>query len=440
MKKFNRRDFIKGTSAAIAAAPFIVPGNVLGRNGQVLPSEKITMACVGVGWQGTSNMENFLRESDCQVVAVCDVDKNHLQNAKNIVDSTYGNSDCQMYHDFREVMARSDIDTVMLGLPDHWHAIPAIAAARSGKDVYGEKPLSHSLHEGRAMVNAINQYNRIWQTGSWQRSQSNFRYGAELVRNGRIGKVHTVEVGLPSGHTDFAGTFGLDQIQPPPPELDYEFWLGPAPYTPYAVERVHKNWRWHLNYGGGQLMDWIGHHNDIAHWGLGFDSTGPIEVDGTGDYPDDGFRDSATRFWVECLYANGVKSIIAGGYPEIRGGTRWIGDLGWVYVARGGVIEAEPESLLREQFGPNEVHLIESPGHFRNFLDSVKTRQPTITPCETAHRSATPGHLGQISMLLRRKIKFNPDTEEIIGDDAASRMLGNAYRAPWKLQSLKGRV
>lgn len=431
----KRRDFLTKTTGLVAAAfaaPTIVPSKVLAHSGRVLPSEKVVMACIGVGWQGTGDMENFLRQSDCQVVAVGDVDKKHLANAKHIVDQKYGNKDCQTYHDFREIMARKDIDAVMLALPDHWHSIIAIAGAKSGKDIYGEKPLSHDLREGRAMVNAVNQHGRIWQTGSWQRSQSNFRFGAELVRNGRIGTVHTVEVGLPAGHSDFARTFGQQTLQAPPPELDYDFWIGPAPFAPYAVERVHKNWRWHLDYGGGQLMDWIGHHNDIAHWGLGFDNTGPISVDGHGDYPKNGFRDTAVKYWVECEYRTGVKSIIAGGYRNIRGGTRWIGDKGWVYVTRGGVIETEPKSLLREQFGPNEVHLYRSSNHFRNFLDCVKSREQTITPCETAHRSATPGHLGQISMLLGRKLKFNPDTEEIIGDETASSMLSRAYRTPWR--------
>jgi len=431
----KRRDFLTKTTGLVAAAfaaPTIVPAKVFARSGQVLPSEKVTMACIGVGWQGTGDMENFLRQSDCKVVAVCDVDKKHLANAKGIVNRKYGANDCRTYHDFHEVMARQDIDALMLALPDHWHAIIAIAGAKSGKDIYGEKPLSHDLREGRAMVDAVNQYGRIWQTGSWQRSQSNFRFGAELVRNGRIGKVHTVEVGLPAGHSDFAHTFGQQTLQAPPPELDYNFWLGPAPYAPYAVERVHKNWRWHLDYGGGQLMDWVGHHNDIAHWGLGYDNTGPISVDGHGDYPKDGFRDTAVKYWIDCEYASGVKSILAGGYGEIRGGTRWIGDLGWVYVNRGGVIETEPKSLLHEQFGPNEVHLYRSSNHFRNFLDCVKSREQTITPCETAHRSASPGHLGQISMLLGRKIKFNPETEEIIDDETASSMLSRAYRAPWR--------
>jgi predicted dehydrogenase len=432
----NRRRFIKhaaGLSAVAFAAPTIIPARVLGRDGAASPSNTITLGCIGVGWQGTSNMEAFLEEAGCRITAVCDLDKDHLENARNIVNRKYGNSDCRTFHDFRDLLSHDDIDAVSLGLPDHWHAIVAITAARAGKDIYSEKPLSHDLKEGRAMVNAVKQHGCIWQTGSWQRSESNFRFGAELVRNGRIGKVHTVQVGLPSGFADFAGTFGQQKLEPPPPELDYEFWLGPAPYAPYCVERVHKNWRWHLDYGGGQIMDWVGHHNDIAHWGLGFDNTGPVEIDGVGVYPKDGFRDTATKYWVTNTYAEGVKIILAGGYNEIRQGTKWIGDLGWVYVTRGGVIEAEPKSLLREEFGANEVHLLQSPGHFRNFLDCIKSREETLAPVETAHRSASPGHLGQISMLLGRKIKFDPKTEEIIGDETASRMLSRAYRAPWTI-------
>ena len=436
-KKMDRREFFQtGAGLVIAASvfPTIVPSTVFAKNGAVLPGNKITMGCIGVGWQGTSNMNNFLKEPDVQVVAVCDLDKNHLENARNLVNKKYGNQDCSVYHDFRELLARDDIDVVSLGLPDHWHAIPAIAAAEAGKDIYGEKPFSHTLGEGRAMCNAVKRYDRIWQTGSWQRSQSNFRFGSELVRNGRIGRVHTVEVGLPSGHTDFAGTKGQDQITAPPKELDYNFWVGPAPFIPYSKSHVHKNWRWMLQFGGGQLMDWVGHHLDIAHWGLGLEYTGPIEIEGHGDYPKTGHYNTATKYRIHTKYANGVKIIIAGGYPEIRGGTKWIGDDGWIWVNRGGRIEAEPKKLLLEKIRPEEIHLYHSPGHWRNFIDCVKTRKTTIAPAEVAHRSASPGHLGQISMLLERKIVFDPDTEEIIGDPEASRMLCNSMRAPWTLK------
>ena len=435
MQKETRRNFIKKIAQAGAMAigfPAIIPSSVLGRNGKIAPSNRIMVGCIGVGWQGTSNMEGFLREPDARVIAVCDVDDNHLTEAKNIIDKQYGNSDCTTFHNFRDLLARKDIDVVSLGLPDHWHAIPAIEAAQAGKDIYGEKPLSHSLREGRAMCNAIQRYGRIWQTGSWQRSEANFRYACELVRNGRIGKVSLVEVGLPDGHTDFAGTKHLTRLQDPPKELDYETWIGPAPYSPYAPARVHKNWRWSLDYGGGQIMDWVGHHVDIAHWGLDLDRTGPVEIEGHGEYPSNGLWNTATRYRVTTKYANGLTMIIAGGYAEIQSGTKWIGEHGWVWVNRG-ELDADPKSLLSERFDPGEVHLYQSPGHIRNFLDCVKSRKPTLTPCETAHRSATPGHLGQISMLLGRKLKFNPDTEEIIDDPEASKMLERAYRSPWHL-------
>jgi len=431
----SRRQFLKksaGTAVGVIGFPYIVQSSALGRAGKVAPSNRITMGCIGVGWQGTNNMNSFLREKDCQILAVCDVDKNHLQRAANRVNNHYKNKDCALYHDFREVIARDDIDAVSIGLPDHWHAIPAIAAAASGKDIFGEKPLSHSLKEGRAMCEAVKRYGRIWQTGSWQRSQSNFRFACELVRNGRIGKVHTVQVGLPAGHTDFGGTKGQEAICPPPKELDYNFWLGPAPYEPYCPARVHKNWRWHLDYGGGQLMDWVGHHVDIAHWGLGFDYAGPYEIEGHGEYPQDGLWNTATKYRLTAKYPQGITMIIAGGYGDVRGGTKWVGEDGWVWVTRG-KIDANPKKLLEEKFGPNDIRLFHSPGHWRNFLDCIKSRKPTITPCEVAHRSATPGHLGQISMLLGRKIRFNPDTEEILGDPTATRMLKRAMRSPWHL-------
>lgn len=432
-KNVSRRQFLKKTTSLAAGAiafPYIVPSSALGRSGSVAPSNRIAIGCIGLGWMGPGNMGSFLSQSDARVVAVCDIDKKHLNNAKKAVDNKYGNQDCAAYHDFRELLVRDDIDAVSIALPDHWHGIISIAAARAGKDIYGEKPLSHTLAEGRAMCDAVKKYGVIWQTGSWQRSGSNFRTACELVRNGRIGKVHTVEVGLPSGH--YRLKEGHDIICPVPDELDYDFWLGPAPYAPYCPARVHVNWRWHLDYGGGQLMDWVGHHVDIAHWGLDLDYSGPSEIEGYGEYLETGLWNIANRYRLNAKYPNGINMIIAGGHNDIRGGTKWIGEDGWVWVDRGG-FDAHPKSLLNEKIGPNEINLYRSPGHQRNFLDCIKTRSETLTPCEVAHRSATPGHLGQIAMLLRRKIKFNPETEEILNDPVASRMLSNPMRSPWHL-------
>lgn len=427
--RVSRRRFLTGMAIA-AASPYAGIRWVKADPARPTPSNRIVMGCIGVGGMGNGNMGNFLGMPDVQVAAVCDVDKNHLKTAKQTVDNRYGNTDCATYTDFRELLARTDIDAISLATPDHWHAIPAIMAARAGMDIYGEKPISHNLLEGRAMANAVRDYGRIWQTGSWQRSGRDFRFACELVRNGRLGKVVKIEVGLPGG-----GTSGAVNFTDPPADLDYDFWVGPSPWTPYSDKRTHWNWRWQLNYGGGQMMDWIGHHADIAHWGMGWDDTGPQEIEGTGNYPDEGIWDAATQYYFVAKYKNGTEVHVAnGGNKGIRSGTKWIGENGnWVWVDRGG-LDAEPKSLLLEKIGPDEIQLPRSPtGHQRNFIDCVRSRQTAIAPAEAAHRSASLGHLGQIAMLTGRKIKWNPDTEEILGDPGATRMLGNSYRAPWHM-------
>ncbi len=431
-RKITRRDLLKkaaGTAAAAVCFPYVVPSSALGKAGTVAPSNRVVMAGIGLGWQGTANMKSFLGRDDVQFIAVCDIDKNHLAQAKQTVDKTYGNQDCATYHDFRELLARGDLDAVSIALPDHWHSIPAIAAARAGLDIYGEKPLSHTLLEGRAMCQAVERYNRIWQTGSWQRSVEKFHRACELVRNGRIGKVTHVEVGLGRGHSDYAHTRNQQTPGPPPPELDYDFWLGPAPWAPYCPARVHKNWRWVLDHGGGKIMDWVGHHVDIAHWGLGLDYTGPVEVEGWGKFPPDGVWDAPTEYEFTCKYANGVTMVVA---SRFESGTKWYGEHGWVAVDRS-KLRTEPARLLREKIGPDETRLYYSRDHWGNFIECVKTRRTTITPCEIAHRSATVGHLAQIAITLGRKIRFNPQTEQILDDPTASRMLGKVMRSPWSL-------
>jgi len=413
--------------------PFMVPFSVLGRGGIVPPSEKITMGCIGIGWQGGGNLKGFLEEGDCRIIAVCDVDRKHLQNAKRDVDAKYGNADCAAFHDFQDLLSRTDIDAVSLALPDHWHAIISIAAAQSGKDIYGEKPFSHDFREGVAMCQAIRRHKRIWQTGSWQRSEKHLRQACELVRNGRIGKVRRIEVGLPAGHTKLGASGDDFKIVTPPENLDYDRWLGPAPDAPFCEARIHKTWRWNLDTGGGQLMDWVGHHVDIAHWGMDWDRTGPLEIEGKGEFPPAGdVWNAPTKYYLTAMYPGEIPMIIAGGHPEIRQGVKWIGTDGGVWVDRGG-LETHPESLREEKIGRDEIHLYRTNGHYRNFLDCVRTRQETITPAETAHRSAAPGHLGLIAMTLGRKIGFNPQTQEIVHDTTAEGMLGRAYRSPWRL-------
>jgi predicted dehydrogenase len=431
----RRREFLKTLPVAVAGVagfPTIVKASALGREGAVPPSDKIVMAGIGFGMQGIPNMKAFLNKDEVRWSAVCDIDKNHLKEARDIVNQHYGNEDCATVHDFRELFARPGLDAVSIAVPDHWHAILSIAAVRAGLDVYGEKPFTHSLAEGRALCDAIRRYGRVWQTGSWQRSVDNFHRACELVRNGRIGKILRVEVGLPEGHHDFARTFGQWTIEPPPRELDYDFWIGPAPYIPYCKARVHMNWRWNMDFGGGQLMDWIGHHLDIAHWGLGYDSTGPVEISGRAEYPSSGIYNSPLRYWVDAKYADGTPFVLAGGYDEIQSGTKWIGEYGWIWVDRGG-FETQPAHLVNEIIGPNEIRLAKSRDHYQNFLDCVKSRALTIAPSETAHRSASVGHLGVIAIATGRIIKWDPAAETIIGDEEANRLLSRAYRKPWQI-------
>jgi len=456
-KRIDRRQFLKAAGAAIVL-PTILPGCVTGRSGKTAPSNKINLGVVGWGMQGPSNTKSFLVEDDCRVVAACDLDKNALQAALDTVNEHYGNQDCAAYHDYREMMARPDLDAVMLAVPDHWHALVATEAARRKLDIYGEKPLAKTVAEQQAIVRAVEKHNLIWQTGSWQRSQPIFHKAAEIVRNGLIGEVTRVEVGLPSGHNDFARTAPelLKKLAPlqitdlanvlpgttawelavttPPAELDYETWIGPSKMEPYIKQRVHKDWRWNYNTGGGQLLDWIGHHCDIAHWGLDFDRSGPSEIEGHGDFPSpNALWNTCTKYRIELKYPRNITMIIAGGHDDIRSGCKWIGTEGWVWVDRGGFDASNPEWKKGKSLPAalRQVKLYESPGHWRNFLDSVKSRQPTIAPVQTAHHSAIPGHLGLISMFTGRKLNWDVAHEKILDDPAASALLTRPYRAPW---------
>jgi predicted dehydrogenase len=430
----TRRHFLAATGLALAA-PTIIPASALGREGKPAPSERITMGVVGWGMQGPGNTGQFLQQNDCQVVAACDLDKNHLQQAVDTINKHYQNQDCKSYHDYREMIARKDIDTVMLAVPDTWHALLATEAAKNGKDIYGEKPLARTISEQQAIVKAVQKHKRIWQTGSWQRSEAKYRKAAEIVRNGLIGKVTHVEVGLPTGHTDFAHTSQFMTVSEPPPELDYNFWLGPSKMEPYIKGRVHMNWRWNYNVGGGQLLDWIGHHCDIAHWGLDCEQqSGPTEIEGKGEFPaPDAVWNTCTKYKITCKYPNDITMTIADTTSGVKMGAKWIGTDGWVWVDRGGYEASEVDWFRQIPEDKYKVKLYQSTNHWRNFLDCVKSRKPTIAPVETAHHSAIPGHLGLIAMLVGRKIKWDAAKEVIVGDSEASKLLSRPYRAPWKL-------
>ena len=460
----TRRRFLQSAAgaAAVAASPFA-------RARRVPPSNRITIGVIGWGMMGPANTKSFLGFDDCQVVAACDIEKNHLRTAVDTINTHYGNNDCAAIHDYHELISRNDIDAVMIAIPDHWHAIVATEAAARKKDIYGEKPLARTIAEQQAIVRAVNQNNIIWQTGSWQRSLPQFHKAADIVRNGLIGNITHVEVGLPGAPHDFPNTVPAlltrltslpdkikdpSQIVPgssawnlavtqPPADLDFDTWLGPSKKEPYIEARVYQNWRWNYNTGGGQLLDWIGHHGDIAHWGLGFDLSGPSEVTGHGEFPPaNAVWNVALKYAVECVYRkevtgypNDVSLTIAGGSPAISMGTKWIGTDGWVWVDRSGFDASNPEWIKLDSLPDSQrkIRLYESSEHRRNFLDSVKSRKPTITPVDVAHHSTIPGHLGLISMLIGRKIHWDVAREQILGDSEATALLSRPYRAPYKL-------
>ena len=422
----SRRHFLR-TAAAVAVVPAVIPSSALGLAGTVAPSNRIALGFIGVGGKGMHGMRNFAGCAEAQIVAVCDVDSGERENARKVA----GLPPEAGYNDFREVIARDDVDAVQVATPDHWHVLPAIAAARAGKHVYCEKPLSNTIAEGRALANAVERYGVVFQHGTQLRSLRNVRFACELVRNGRIGDLHTITIGSPPGLAT-----GLHREEPTPPGLDYDLWLGPAPYAPYTPWRVgrecgYAGWYFISDYS---LSGWIAgfgvHDIDIAHWGMGAERTGPISVEGEGVFPEEGLFDTVMTYRLEFKYANGVTLHMTSTDLNPHG-VRFDGTEGWVFTR--GQIDAEPKSLLREIIAPGEVHLYESKLHEQNFLDGIKSRAATITPAEVAHRSTTPGLLGGICLKLGRKLEWDPAIERFVDDPEADRLLSYTMRAPWRL-------
>jgi len=385
------------------------------------------MGAIGVGDMGTNDLRDFINKPEVQMVAVCDVEAEHRNRAKAIVDKKYGHSDCTGYNDFRELIAREDIDAVMIAVPDHWHGLCAVLSARAGKDIHSQKPLAYSIAEGQAVCRAVEQNGIVWQTGSQQRSDKRFRLACELVRNGRIGKVHTVEVGLPRWHQ----VCKPQPVQPVPASLDYHMWLGPAPLAPYTALRVHWNWRWIEDYAHGVISDWGAHHLDIAQWGMGTDHSGPAEIQGQGEFPRDGLWNVPFSYKVRYRYAQGFTLIVAD-TDKLPQGIRFKGTAGWVYVNRQ-TLRTFPESLQHSVIGPEEVHLYKSDDHKGNFLACIRSRGQTAAPAGVAHRSVSIAHLGTIAMKTGRKLRWSPEEELFVGHDEANRFLSRPMRSPWRL-------
>ena len=434
----NRRRWLKRAAAVASGAvalPYYVASSALGAAGSVAPSNRIAVGCIGMGTRGTDHLRAFLKQNDVRVVAVCDVSASQRQEAKQLADRHYGDAGCTAHSDFRELCGRADVDAVCIASPDHWHVLQSLEAVRNGKDIYTEKALGLSVAADKALREACHRYGAVFQWGTQQRSGENFRFGCELVRNGRIGKLQTIRVGVPH---DFA--FANQPAEPVPDDLDYEMWLGPAPWAPYCYQRC-RPWTKQESYSiwyhisdyclGGIGGYWGIHHVDIAQWGHGTDHTGPIEVEGTATFPEDGLANCAVRWNVRHTYADGVTMIYTDN-TQNKQGVMFQGTEGWVFVRRG-QIDAEPKSLLTSQIGPGEIHLPKSPGHHRDFLDAVKTRRPTVCDVDIAVRSDTISHLTDVCTRLNRKIRWDPEREEILGDREAGRMLTRAMRPPWRL-------
>jgi len=445
----TRRQFLKGSAVAAIGMAWVgqavVPALVFGNNA---PSNRITVGMIGMGRQAYhSNLKSFLHSPDTQVVAVCDVDAWRLDNAQKTVEKHYAEErvsgtfkGCSIYKDFRELLARTDIDTVMISTPDHWHVPMAIAAARAGKDICCEKPLTLSIAEGRALSDVVQRYSRVFRTDSEFRSHSCFQRACELVLNGRIGRVHTIRTGVPAGDQPC----GPQPKMPVPEELDYEMWLGPASYAPYTLNRVHPRqsyqrpgWMRVLDYCEGMVTNWGAHLNDIAQWGNGTERTGPVEVEGSGRYPSDGLWNVLLSFEISYRYANGVRLFYSISRPYVR----FEGTDGWVeadYNSRG--IKAYPASILKSPIGTDEgSRLAGSQTHLplksekSDFIDAVKTRGQTLADAEVGHRTTSLCQLGHIAIQVGRKLKWDPDTERFINDDTANRLLSRPMRSPWRL-------
>jgi len=428
--KMTRRGFMKTAGVAagtMTAFPSIIPSTVLG---QEAPSRVLTVACVGVGGMGLSHITQLLDRKTVRIVAVADVDRFHQKRAAQSINKKYGNTNCRMVGDFCEVTRAKDVDLITVATPDNWHALTAIDAIRNGKDVFVEKPLTLTIREGQALVAELRKHKRIGQTGTMQRSSEGFHRAAELIRNGRLGTVKHIDVLIPANNRYVGATWKPEAV---PEGLDYDFWLGPAPYAPYTSQRTHYQFRYILDYAGGQTTNWGAHYLDIAQWALGMDQSGPVDVDGHGVYPTSGLFTAPTRVDVRYTYASGVTMRMRTRTDGIYDGNIiFYGDKGMLDVSRS-KLKSNPESILKEQIGENEVHLYKSRDHFGNWIECVKSRELPVSDLAIGHKTTNLCNIGNIVMQLQRKLTWDPVKECFADDAMANRMLTRSMRGPWSL-------
>lgn len=456
----KRRTFLSKTlvsSVAVAGFPTIVPASVFGKNA---PSNKINIAQIGCGRIARDHdLPGTLQHDIARVMAVCDLDSNRTKDGKKLVDAFYAKKmgksnymDTKMYDDHREMLLNKDIDAVIISTPDHWHSQPAIEAALAGKDVYLQKPTSLTIEEGRMLSNIVQKKGIILQVGTQQRSSPQFRIAAELVRNGRIGKLHTVKVGLPG---DPAGPDAPEM--PIPKNLNYDMWLGSTPEVPYTEIGVHPQvgygrpgWLRLEQYGAGMITGWGQHHYDSAAWGMDTELTGPISIQATAEFPKSGLWNVHGDFMAKAEYANGITMYTTGSYTN---GIRYEGTEGWIFVSRGNYVasasdpvskaksskalDASDPRILESKIGENEIHLYKSDEQHGNWLDCIQSRKPPISPVEVGHRACSVCLITHISMKLGRKLNWNPDTERFINDDEANGLLSRPQRKPYGTENIK---
>jgi len=432
--RLTRRRLFKrlGLAGGVAlAAPYMITSTALGGEGRPSASERVTMGWIGVGGRGSALLRNFLGLSHAEVLAVCDVKKDRRENARNHVDTHYGKKGCEDFVDFRDLCARAGIDAVTVASTDHWHVLHSLWAVRAGKDVYCEKPLGLSVEQGQALRRAVRRYGRVWQFGTQERSSWTTRFAAGMVLSGRIGKVHKITVS--SRYSRASGNY---PPMPVPDWLDYDLWLGPAPYEPYTENRVRNNHWFHISdYALGFLAGCGIHTVDMAQWGNGTSLTGPISVEGVGEFPEDGLCDCALGWDVTMQWANGVEMRFVDGKREPLG-VKFEGEDGWVFVKErhlGGTFDAEPKSLLRDPIRPDEVQLPISNHHQQNFIQCCKSREDPVAPIDVAVRSDTLCQLTNIATRLGRKLRWDPDREIFPDDPGANRWLSVPMRPPWTL-------
>ncbi|GMU20216.1 MAG: dehydrogenase [Phycisphaerae bacterium] len=436
-RRATRRSFLKRAAAASAGAvgfPYIVPSSALGLADSVAPSNRIVMGTIGTGGQGRGNMLRLMNFPEVQMVAVCDVDKSHREQAREEVNRKSSDSDCKAFNDFRELLAIKDIDAVIVGTPDHWHALASVAALDAGKDVYCEKPLANSVGEGRAIAEAAKRNQRILQTGSQERS-GQARKNCEFVLNGRIGKVHTIEINLPCDDGHHRQILEMNKQEHPempiPKGFDYDFWLGHTPEVPYTEKRCHFFWRFNLAYGGGEMTDRGAHVIDIAQLGNATDDTGPIEYRARGKRSEKALFNAFMEYEFENLYANGVRMI---GRSAGQRGVKFIGDEGWLFIKiHGGGADASKPSILEPLPDDAPVQLGRTPSHHHNFIEAVKSRRQPFAHAEIGHRTASICHLNNIAMITGRPFKYDPVKERILDDNEADALLTPKMRSPWHL-------